>query len=146
MRQIIFISFLIFFSSCSSLDTKKTNKALVSEFYTMAFVEHKPVEAAEKYIGDQYIQHNPYVADGKQAFIDFFKEYFKDPAHHSLVNIKNIYVDGDIVVLHVHSRKSENEVGSAGIDIFRVDDGKIVEHWDVWQKIPEKMPHTNGMI
>ncbi len=118
---------------------------LVKNFYELAINQHRPKEAADKYIGNQYIQHNPNLPDGKQAFIDFFTERFnKFPNIHG--EIKRSLSDGDLVVLHVHSKTDLNDRGRAIIDIFRVADDKIVEHWDVIQQIPETSANENTMF
>lgn len=125
--------------------TQTSNKELVTSFYKLAFNDHQPVEAMKKYVGSQYTQHNPYVADGKQPFIDFFVEFQKKhPQSH--VEIKRVVAEGDLVVVHVHSKLDPKDGGRAVMDIFRVQDGKIVEHWDVGQSIPEKPANKNTMF
>ncbi|MBA2406292.1 MAG: ester cyclase [Bdellovibrionales bacterium] len=121
------------------------NKKIVTEFYEMAFNQHKPTEAAKKYIGNKYIQHNPHVPNGAPAFYTYFEGYFKqNPKSH--VKIVRALADGDLVALHLNSKKDEADRGLAVIDIFRVEDGKIVEHWDVVQEVPEKSANTNTMF
>ncbi|MBX3302161.1 MAG: ester cyclase [Nitrospira sp.] len=121
------------------------NKKLVRDFYELAFNQHRPTEAAKKYIGEQYIQHNPNVPNGAEAFYGFFEGFFKEhPKSH--VDIKRILADGDLVALHLHSKVDENDPGLAIIDIFRVENGKIVEHWDVIQPVPEKAANSNTMF
>lgn len=110
----------------------------VVAFYDLAFNQHKLDEAVKKYVGDVYLQHNPTVADGGQAFIDAFKPFLKDNPQ-SRAQIKRVIADGDLVALHVFSQANPNDKGEAVVDIFRLDkNGKIVEHWDVIQAIPEK--------
>jgi predicted SnoaL-like aldol condensation-catalyzing enzyme len=123
----------------------KENKALVVDFYEMVFVGHKAKEGAEKYLAPDYRQHNPLVPDGRQPFIDFFVPYFaKNPEARS--EIKRVVAEDDLVVLHVHSKAKKADLGRAVVDIFRVKDGKIVEHWDVIQPVPEKAANTNSMF
>ena len=112
----------------------------------MAFNQHKVKEATEKYIGNVYLQHNPGVADGGQAFIDAFVPFLK--AHpKSKAEIKRVMADGDLVMLHVHSTVDEKDRGEAVVDIFRFDEqGKIVEHWDVIQQVPEKTASGRSMF
>jgi len=122
----------------------EANKKTVLEFYE-AGLNKKDFEMASKYFGPKYIQHNPGAPDGTEgfrSFINFLKEKF--PNSHS--EIKKVFADGDFVILHVHSVREPGTRGRAIVDIFRLENGKIVEHWDVAQDIPEKMPHNNGMF
>lgn len=122
------------------------NKANALAFYEMAFNQYKVKEATEQYVGDVYLQHNPGVADGGQAFIDAFVPFLK--AHpKSKAEIKRVMADGDLVMLHVHSTVDEKDRGEAVVDIFRFDEqGKIVEHWDVIQQVPEKTASGRSMF
>ncbi len=128
------------------------NERTVVAFYTTAFNQGSPAEAVEKYVGvDEngdklYIQHNPQAADGPQAFVEFvsgFKASFPD-LH---VDIVRVIAECDLVVTHSHLTLSPDDRGSVGADIFRLDDkGKVVEHWDVIQQIPETSANDNGMF
>jgi predicted SnoaL-like aldol condensation-catalyzing enzyme len=120
------------------------NKKLVTAFYDAA-INQKNYDAAVGYLGAQYKQHNPTAADGKEglkSFIDFLKSRF--PKQRG--EIKRVVAEGDLVVLHVHSTRGDGTPGRAIVDIFRVENGKVVEHWDVIQDIPEKAVNTNGMF
>ena len=122
----------------------EANKKTVLEFYE-AGLNKKDFEAASKYFGPKYIQHNPGAPDGVEGFktfVNFLKEKF--PQSHS--EIRRVFADGDHVILHVHAVREPGTRGRAIVDIFRLENGKIVEHWDVAQDIPEKMPHNNGMF
>ena len=123
----------------------EANKRTVTEFYKTAFTDHKPEEAVEKYVGGSYRQHNPMVADGSLAFIDFVRDYAKkNPGLR--VDIRRVIAEGDYVVTHVNIRTGKDDRGLAAIDIFRLEKGRIVEHWDVVQPVPEKSANENGMF
>ena len=123
----------------------ETNKKNVIAFYEMMFNDCKPAEAIETYVGDMYIQHNPHVGDGKQAFIDYF-ELMAAENPGKYVNIKRAFAEGNHVILHCHQVWPEG-LEYAGIDIFRLDEaGKVVEHWDVLQELPDHSANENGMF
>ena len=120
------------------------NKATVVAFYNKA-LNDKDAEAAIALMGPTYTQHNAHVADGKEGsrqFIAAFKQ--KYPQSHS--SIVRVFADGDYVILHVHLVREPGTRGEAVMDIFRLDKGKLVEHWDVLQPIPENIPHSNTMF
>ena len=122
----------------------EANKKMVVEFYNKA-INDKDFEAARKYIGPKYTQHNPGGADGPEglaAFLKFLKEKFPNAKS----EIKRVFAEGDYVILHVHAVREPGTRGRAIIDIFRLENGKIVEHWDVAQDIPEKPANSNGMF
>ncbi|MCF7522110.1 nuclear transport factor 2 family protein [Neisseria sp. ZJ106] len=122
------------------------NKANVLDFYELAFNQHKLQEAVSKHVGAEYLQHNPTVADGGQAFIDAFAPFLKSHPQ-SKATVKRVVADGDLVWLHVHSQLDDKDRGEAVVDIFRLDEnGKIVEHWDVIQAVPEKTESGRGMF
>ncbi|MCG8039668.1 MAG: nuclear transport factor 2 family protein [Candidatus Thiodiazotropha taylori] len=124
-------------------DTLQNNKDNAISFYRMAYLGN-PTEAVERYVGDQYIQHNPLVGDGKQAFIDYFTEMAKSYPEKSIEFVRAV-AEGDLVALHTHQSWPGDEE-YVTMDFFRFDDaGKIVEHWDSIQSIPQQSKNGNSM-
>ena len=96
-------------------------------------------------MGPSYRQHNPAAADGSQAFIDFVKGFTK--AFPQLrFDFKRLVAEGDLVAVHSHLVAEPGSRGTAVMDMFRVENGKIVEHWDVVQEVPEKAANGNTMF
>ncbi|WP_338790977.1 ester cyclase (plasmid) [Bernardetia sp. Wsw4-3y2] len=122
------------------------NKENAIAFYKTAY-EGNPKKAIETYIGKEYIQHNPDVADGTQGFIDYFERMQIEYPDKSIEFVRCI-AEGDLVALHTHQTWLEKDVQNEYItmDFFRFDkNGKICEHWDAIQKIPEKSANPNTM-
>jgi predicted SnoaL-like aldol condensation-catalyzing enzyme len=122
----------------------EANKRAVIEFYDLA-INKKDFAAASKYLGPRYIQHNPTAPDGAEGLKGFI-EFLRAKLPELKSEIKRAWVDGDYVILHVHSVREPGTRGHAIVDIFRLENGKIVEHWDVIQDIPEKAANANGMF
>jgi len=126
-------------------DTLESNKAAVRDFYDLAFNQKEPAEAVAKHLGPVYRQHNPNAPDGGEAFVGFVTEFGK--AYPSLkVIFKHFVAEGDLVVAHSHFVREVGDRGMAVMDIFRLDDGKIVEHWDVLQDVPASAANSNTMF
>jgi predicted SnoaL-like aldol condensation-catalyzing enzyme len=123
----------------------ETNKQTVLAYYNMAFNEKKPAEAVEKYGGSHYIQHNPQAPDGFEAFVEFVEGFAEQFPQMSL-DIKRAVAEGDLVVTHSLLKTSPEDRGTAVADFFRLEDGKVVEHWDVLQPIPESAANEHPMF
>lgn len=150
MRKITPILFFVFLTmmvtsiNASTAKQQEINKQNVIEFYDQA-INQKDFDAASKYLGSRYIQHNPTAEDGSEGlkkFIQFLRDNY--PNAHS--EIKRVFSDGDYVILHVHSIREPGTLGRAIFDLFRLENGKIVEHWDTVQDIPDKAANQNGMF
>ena len=132
------------FAHAADSQQMEANKKAVVEFYDLA-INKKDFEAASKFIGSRYVQHNPRAADGPEglrAFLAFLREKFPD--YHS--EIKRVFADGDYVIVHVHNVPTQGSRGNAIIDIFKLENGKVVEHRDVRQEIPEQSANSNTMF
>ncbi len=146
LRLILAAAVIAFAPAAFAADAKQMeeNKKAVTAFYDAA-INQKDFEAAAKFIGPRYVQHNPRAADGPEGlktFLSVLREKFPD--YHS--EIKRVFADGDYVILHVHNVPTPGARGAAIVDIFKLEDGKIVEHWDVRQEIPELSANSNTMF
>jgi predicted SnoaL-like aldol condensation-catalyzing enzyme len=121
------------------------NKQTVIAFYMRAFTDHEPADAVAKYVGSEYIQHNPDTRSGADAFVESATGVIA-AFPQIKVEIKRVIAEGDLVVAHNLIKTSPEARGMAGADIFRLRDGKIVEHWDVRQPVPEAAANDNTMF
>lgn len=121
------------------------NKQTVIAYLDTAFNEKQPTEAVERYGGSHYIQHNPQAPDGFEAFIQFVTDFVEQFPQLSL-DIKRAVAEGDLVVTHSLLKTSPEDRGTATADFFRLEDGKVVEHWDVLQPIPESAANEHPMF
>ncbi len=146
-RLLLAIAFFSFFSLDLFSATKEaSNKQVVMNYFRVAIEEKDPEKAARLYGGDYYIQHNPLVRDGWDGFKEFINGLsIQYPDRKA--NIIRVIAEGDFVVAHVHVTLSkEDALGMAAINIFRLEEGKIVEHWDVMQPVPKKSENGNGVF
>jgi predicted SnoaL-like aldol condensation-catalyzing enzyme len=140
--------------ACSQLPTTpqphqpssaEQNKQIAVAFLTMIFNDHQVAEAFEKYSVPDYRQHNPFAASGAPAAISFLAPYLQqNPEFHT--DIKRVIAEGDLVAIHNNPKRNASDRGRAVVDIFRVTNGKVVEHWDVVQDVPERSANENTMF
>ena len=123
----------------------ENNKRILLEFAEMMSNPEQFEEAISKYLGDTYIQHTPIIADGPEACLKFHQDIFKEYPD-IRVEIKRIVAEGNLLVLHEHMIRYEGDLGLAVIDIFRVDNNKLVEHWGAVQEVPETSANDNTMF
>jgi predicted SnoaL-like aldol condensation-catalyzing enzyme len=121
------------------------NKRIVREFYNLAFNERNPAEAAAKYVAESYRQHNPTVGDGPEGFVNGIGGFLNNVPD-LRVDFKRFIAEGDLVTVHSQFVTTPESRGLAVVDIFRVKNGKIVEHWDVMQEVPENAANENTMF
>ena len=153
MRALIVVTLAAVLSGCATGERAKTeaerppstaaNKKLVVDFYRTVFIEKRVVEGFERYVAPEYVQHNPLLATGREPAVKFLSSRM---TRESISDIKRVVAEGDLVALHVHSRNNLSDRGRAVVDIFRVANGKIVEHWDVIQPVPDKAANPNTMF
>jgi predicted SnoaL-like aldol condensation-catalyzing enzyme len=123
---------------------QERNKQVVLAFYESAVNGADPVGAAA-FLGARYVQHNPSIADGVDGFMAFAHQ-LRQRFPNVRARIKRVFADGDFVILHVHAQREPEDNGLAIVDIFRLEDGRIVEHWDVRQPVPPTAANRNGMF
>ena len=121
------------------------NKKLVLDMANMLFVQHKVDQAIDTYFAPDYIQHNPMAASGAEAIRGFFKQFYAGNPQ-ATIEIKRSLADGDLVAIHYLSKFKPEDRGYAAVDIFRIANGRIAEHWDVVEPVPEKSANNNGMF
>jgi len=143
MRMTSTAAALIALSGCGQSETER-NRAVVEDF-ARTFYEQRDVAAAFKaHVAPDYIQHNPGIADGRQAAIDALTPMFSSPG--ARFEVKRIVVDGEYAVIHLFGRGDPATPGAAVADIYRLRDGRIVEHWDILQPMPEKSANPHPMF
>jgi predicted SnoaL-like aldol condensation-catalyzing enzyme len=129
----------------AQINNLSQNKRLAKECLDTIFNQHDPAQAVAKYIGANYRQHNPNAADGPDGILAYATGYLK--ANPNLrMEFKRIIAEGDLVAVHSFLKPNSGDLGRAVVDIFRVEDGRLVEHWDVMQPVPLKAENRNGMF
>ncbi len=124
-------------------DNLEANKQNAIAFYRTAYLGD-PAKAVDMYVGAEYIQHNPLVGDGKQEFIDYFAQMTTQYPSKEIEFVR-VVAEGDLVALHTHQTWPGNEE-YVTMDFFRFDaEGKIIEHWDAIQEVPNETKNGNPM-
>jgi predicted SnoaL-like aldol condensation-catalyzing enzyme len=142
---IVLGGFLALTSASAAFADATANKQLVMAAFDLLFVQHKVDQAVDTYFDPGYIQHNPMAATGAEPMRAFFKGFYAANPTAS-VKIDHVLADGDLVAVHYLTKIKPEDRGFMACDIFRVAGGKIAEHWDVVQPVPEKSANTNGMF
>lgn len=120
------------------------NRAIVTDFARLFYTERNVRAAFEAYVAEDYTQHNPGITDGRDAAVALLDPMFSQAGRE--FRIKQIIVDGDMAVIHVHAIPSPGERGASVFDMYRLEGGKIVEHWDAIQPVPETSANTHPMF
>jgi predicted SnoaL-like aldol condensation-catalyzing enzyme len=122
-----------------------SNRQIVERFIDLFYRQGRVREAFETYVHEDYIQHNPLAPDGRAAAIAALEPYFASQPD-AVREVHRIIVDGDLAAIHVRSRQNPEDRGFAIVDILRLENGKIVEHWDVIQAVPEQSANPHPMF
>ena len=150
LKRFIFIAILVLAGISASAPAhsaddqeaiEEQNKQIAIAFYNAALNE-KNWEKTKSFIGNRYVQHNLHASDGPEG-LKAHIEYLKRDFPNNRGEIKHVLADGDLVALHIHNRRSPEMRGYAVVDIFRIENGKVVEHWDVVQTIPDPKDAKN---
>ncbi|MDQ1231788.1 nuclear transport factor 2 family protein [Sphingomonas sp. SORGH_AS_0879] len=120
------------------------NRAIMTDFADRFYTRRDVAGAFQRYVVADYIQHNPGLADGRDAAVAALAPKFATPG--ARFDVKRIIVDGDMAVIHLHGRTNPDTPGGAVADIYRLKDGKIVEHWDVIQPMPTTARNPHPMF
>ncbi len=122
----------------------ETNRSIVEAFAEMFYSQKNVEKAFSEFVSENYIQHNPNILDSRKAAVEMLKPKFSN--QEAIFDVKRIIVDGNLAVIHLYARMNSNALGGAVADIYRLENGKIVEHWDVLQAIPEKPLNPHAMF
>lgn len=137
------IAAMTLMAASSPGDTEK-NRAIISDFARLFYAEKDVRRAFMTYVAPDYIQHNPGIADGRDAAISALEPKFSRPG--ASFDVKRIIVDGDYAMIHLHARGDPASAGGAVADIYRLKGGRIVEHWDVLQPVPATAANPHPMF
>jgi predicted SnoaL-like aldol condensation-catalyzing enzyme len=120
-------------------------KRIVLDFFDLALRAARGRKGRRALPGTEYKQHNPLAPDGPEAFVSFIGVFLAQAPQISF-DLKRVIAEDDLVVLHYHLKMSPDDLGQAVVDIFRVEDERIVEHWDVLQAVPAESANANAMF
>jgi len=122
-----------------------TTRDVANGFIPLFYEQGKVREAYETWVAEDYKQHNPNATDGRDAAIAFLEPFYqRNPTHK--MTVYRVLVDGDLFAVHLRGQTGPDDPGAAAVDILRVKDCRIVEHWDVTQRVPESSANPNGMF
>lgn len=122
------------------------NREVMIDFLDLFMTQGRVREAFEKHVDSGYIQHSPDYRDGREGTIQDLEEFFGSMAPgFPKIDIRHLVIAGDLAVVHLHGRAGDDDLGIVGTDIFRLVDGKIVEHWDVVQPVRESSRNHHAM-
>jgi predicted SnoaL-like aldol condensation-catalyzing enzyme len=130
----------------ASVERERTerNRAVVEDFVELFYRRREVRQAFERHVVPDYIQHNPGIPDGRDAAVSMLEPKFAAAGFHA--DVKLVLVDGDYAAIHLHARSAPGERGGAVADLYRLADGRIVEHWDVLQPVPERAANPHPMF
>ena len=123
----------------------ESNKRTVIEFFDLAFNQKRIDDALERHVGSTYRQHNPEIADGHDGLVAFVRQLTTDFPDFA-ISVKRVIAEGDLVAAHVVGKRTPDDRGVVSMDMFRLENGRLVEHWDVVQDIPDTAANDNGMF
>jgi predicted SnoaL-like aldol condensation-catalyzing enzyme len=138
------IGFLTMSCTSATEPTTPDNRAIVTDFARLFYTERNVPQAFETYVAEDYTQHNPGITDGRDAAVALLDPMFSEAGRE--FRIKQIIVDGDMAVIHVHAIPAPGERGASVFDMYRLEGGKIVEHWDAIQPVPETSANAHPMF
>jgi predicted SnoaL-like aldol condensation-catalyzing enzyme len=119
------------------------NRELMTDFARIFYTERDPRGAFARYVAPGYIQHNPGLPDGPEAAVEGLEPKFR--AEGARFEIQRILVDRDLAVVHVKASRP-GAPDTAVADFYRIEDGRIVEHWDVLQAVPASSANAHPMF
>ena len=148
-RRLGWVCALVPMLACVAKDSNTPppdNRTVITRFADLFYRQKNVAEAFSTYVSPQYVQHNPGLADGREAAVAALTPMFARPDHSFA--IERILVDGDLAAIHIRvtSPTPPGTHGAAVVDLYRLEKGKIVEHWDVIQLVPDKSANEHPMF